>query len=290
MTFSQDRLKLFHTLQKGYEGEVRFYKLLKQHLTSECIVLYDLLLDRNDSLFQLDCIILQQHDIWHLEVKNYEGDFMVKDNTFYGLATEKEIHNPLHQIDRGKRLLKELLEKHGYAFPVKPYVVFVHPEFALYDLQPDLSIILPGQIRRFIYRINQTRSKLSSTQRELARILISLQASISLSDRLPVYDFDALKKGIPCLRCNGYLEISDFHGRALVCDSCGVKESRESAVVRNIDAFRTLFPGKKVTTKAIWAWCGGVISTYKIRKVLLQYFSPVGVKNHLHFVPLETDA
>lgn len=284
MTLPRDALKFYYALEKGYEGEMKFHRLLKEHLASDCIVLYDLLLDSNSSEFQIDCIIIQQRTVWHLEVKNFEGDYILKDNAFYNLATDKEINNPLHQIERGKRLMSELLEKHGYEFPIKSYAIFVNPEFSLYQLPPKLPIVLPGQNRRFIHRIHNTRSKLSSAHHKLAHKLFSLQTSRSLSDRLPDYEFDSLGKGVQCLRCSGFLSVSGFHGRKLECAACGFSESRASAVLRSIVEFSILFPERRITTDVICKWCGGVFSKYKIRNILFQYLRPAGSQTNKYFV------
>lgn len=287
MTLSQDSLTFYRNLQKGYEGEIKFHKLLKKYVVSDCIVLYDLLLDCNDSLFQLDCIIIQQRNISHIEVKNYEGDFMLKDNMLYTCATEKEINNPLGQTERERRLLNELQKKHGYEFPVSSYVVFVNEEFALYLLQPKLPLILPNQIHRFINnKINNTHSKLSSTHYELAHKLLSLRVSKPLSDRLPKYEFEQLRKGIHCLYCDGFLTTGDFHGRKLVCDTCRCMESRESAVLRSVDEYSILFPESKITTNTIWKWCDRILSKFKIRKILFQFLQPVGSQKQMYFVSL----
>lgn len=284
MTLTPDSSNFYYTLQKGYDGEVNFHKHLKKYLTSDCIVLYDLLLDKRETLFQLDCIIIQQRSIWHIEVKNFEGDYILKDNRLYTLPNEKEISNPLNQIERGKRLLNESLEKHGYTFPINPYVVFIHPHFALYQLQTKLPIIIPGQINRFINTINNTHSKITSSHYKLAHTLFSLRHSKSLSSRLPKYEFEQLRKGIRCLHCDGYLTGGDFHKKKLNCDVCGVAESRESAVLRSVDEYSILFPENKITTNIIWNWCGEIISKYKIRRILFQFFQPVDKKKEMHFI------
>ncbi|HLR01250.1 MAG TPA: nuclease-related domain-containing protein [Virgibacillus sp.] len=283
MTLPPDSSTFYHSLQKGYEGEMRWHKTLQKFLSSESIVLYDLLLDRNDSLFQLDCIIIQQRTIKHLEVKNFEGDFVKNDNKFFMLPEKKEVSNPLIQINRGQRLMNELLKQQGYHFPIESYVVFVHTEFALYQLQREIPIILPTQINRFINKINQTHSKINTIHHKLAEKLLSLRTSRPLSNRLPKYEFNQLKNGIQCLNCRGWLA-ENKTGRKLICDLCGGIESRESSVLRNIEEFRTLFPDKKITTESIFVWCGGILSKYKIRKVLSQFLLPTGSRTNMHFI------
>jgi len=283
MDIPSDSTKRHYNLQKGYEGEVKFHTALKENLSSDCLVLYDLCLDEKGSNFQTDCIIIKQRKIYYIEVKNFVGDYMIEDNTLYNLTSKKEVNNPISQMKRGKRLLEELLGKHGFNFPIKPYTIFIHSEFALYQLPTTLPLVLPNQIHRFINNINNTHSKLSSVHYKLAQRLLSVQNPSSSSNQVPEYEFEQLKKGIRCLHCDGYLVDGDFHRRILSCNLCGCPESRESAIIRSVDEYSILFPERKITTNAIWSWCGEVISKYKIRNVLFQFLKPIGEKNRLYF-------
>jgi hypothetical protein len=64
-------------LKKGYEGEVMF-DLLTEKLECDCYILNDLRLKVNNSIFQIDTLIIFQKIIQAFEVKNYEGDFFTK--------------------------------------------------------------------------------------------------------------------------------------------------------------------------------------------------------------------
>src|SRR5699024_3308827 len=133
-------------------------------------------------------------------------------------------------------------------------------------------------------KINNTQSKLTPAHRKLADTLFSLQTTRTLSARIPHFEFDALKKGIPCLKCDKFLVLGGVHGRRLVCNHCSMEEVRESAVLRNIEMFKMLFPERKITTAAIWEWSGKIISKFKIRKILFQFLEPVGARTDKHFL------
>lgn len=284
MNLPVESLNRYHNLQKGFEGEVTFHQFLSKNLDSECIVLYDLLLDSNLSEFQIDCIIIQQREIWYVEVKNISGDFILKDDALISLATGKELNNPLHQINRGTRLLKELQTKHGYRFPVRSYVVFVHSEFALYHLQQKHPIVLPNQIHRFIHNINKTHSTLTPAHHKLAETLCSIQIPPHHPDQIPSYDFNSIKKGIDCLHCKSPLSNSKMSRKRITCHECGFSESHESIVLRSVITFHTLFPKTRITTKNIVDWCDGMFSKFKTRNILYQFFRPVGIKKNMHFL------
>lgn len=267
-------------LQKGYEGEMRFYRQLKQRLDDANIVLYDLSLRADGSTFQLDCVILLQRDILLLEIKHFAGDFQIKNNKWYALATGNEIKNPLNQMERSTYLLTYSLKEMGYRLPVHAYLLFVHPECTLYQSEPIPEIIHPGQINRFITSINEKPSTLTTRHNTLANALFSRRLPESPYDQLPAYDCDQLQKGVHCLYCNGSLHIN---GNTLVCASCDGAESLGSAIVRGVTVFHQLFPDTKITTNRMHAWLGIDVSAYRIRQTLAQYFHSRGKSRHMYF-------
>jgi hypothetical protein len=64
-------------LKKGYDGEVMFDSLTEK-LNCDCYILNDLRLMFNNSVFQIDTLIIFQKIIQVFEVKNYDGDFFTK--------------------------------------------------------------------------------------------------------------------------------------------------------------------------------------------------------------------
>ncbi|AGK53504.1 nuclease-related domain-containing protein [Bacillus sp. 1NLA3E] len=93
MKLSSKDIQQFLTLKKGFEGEAMF-DLLLGNLQSEMIILNDLLFEVNNSLFQIDSLIISQETIYLFEVKNYEVDFYYKSDRFYTMLGT-EIKNPL---------------------------------------------------------------------------------------------------------------------------------------------------------------------------------------------------
>jgi hypothetical protein len=118
-------------LKKGYEGEVKFDSLTAS-IDREFYILNDLLLESNNTTFQIDSLIITQESIIPCEVKNYEGDYYYQDDKFHKCTTRKEITNPLHQLKRSETLLRQLLQKHGFHLPIEGYLIFIHSEFFLY--------------------------------------------------------------------------------------------------------------------------------------------------------------
>jgi hypothetical protein len=59
-------------LEKGFEDEVKF-DLLLEGLPGERLILNDLLLEMNNTSFQIDSLMIAQDMIYTFEIKNMEG-------------------------------------------------------------------------------------------------------------------------------------------------------------------------------------------------------------------------
>jgi len=59
----------------------------------------------------------------------------------------------------------------------------------------------------------------------------------------------------------------------LICDDCNQKEKTTDAIIRCILAFHLLFPKERITSEAIYYWCGNVLSQRSIQRVLTNHFT-----------------
>lgn len=260
--------KNLNNLKKGYEGERKFSLLLEEDLSSQCIRIYDLLLESNRTEFQVDNLLIYQNTIYMNEVKYYKGDFVVKDDNWYLVAPEKEIRNPMLQLQRSVFLLRQILQQIGANFQVEARLIFVHPEFTLYQAPYDNSFVFPTQLNQYIQKLNKTPSKLTDKHHNLAEQFMRRHITTSKHERLPDYHFDQLKKGIVCSSCKGFMEAFTIY--KLQCENCGCVESTETGIMRSIIEFHTLFPNSRITTSVIHNWCNNIHSKKGIRRILMK--------------------
>lgn len=113
MTLSDDDKTRYTTLEKGYEGELKFDSLI-HGLTDNFITLNDLLFEVNNQHFQIDSLMIKQNSINPFEVKNLEGDYYIKNEKWYS-SFSTPITNPISQMERSEVLLRRLLLKLGYS-------------------------------------------------------------------------------------------------------------------------------------------------------------------------------
>ncbi len=275
LELSDEENRYLSNLEKGYQGELQF-DALTQTLTSSCLILNELLLEVEKASFQIDTLILFADTLYIFEIKNNHGDYLYKQEGLTSLTTGASIKNPLDQLNRTKLLFKKLLHQLGYNNKLQGSVVFVNPEFTLYQAQPDLPFIFPTQIKRLLTHLNNQPGKVSTNHYKLANKLVSLHQTESPSNKLPNFHYDELKKGISCSGCESF-SVTASH-KFLMCDDCERRELLETAVMRTVSELMLLFPKKEITSNTIQEWCKVIGSKKKIRRILLKNFDTKGSK------------
>ncbi|MBM7693517.1 hypothetical protein JOC77_002957 [Peribacillus deserti] len=273
MSLSEKERHHYFNLKKGYEGEVLFDSLTEK-LQCECFILNDLLLQLNNTTFQIDSIIISSDSIYFFEVKNYEGDYYYDSERLYK-KPKYEINNPLNQLKRSESLLRLLLQNLGFNIPLISSVVFINPEFTLYQAPLNKPFIFPNQVSRYFENLNTLSTKLDRKHKMLADKLISQHMKDSPFKLLPSYEYEQLRKGITCLVCSSF-SIS-VKGKKCICKECGHEEMVVTAVIRSVNEFKLLFPSQKITTNVIQDWCKVIESKKRIRRILLKNYKIVGV-------------
>lgn len=277
MNLLEKELTYYINLEKGFEGERYFDERWAKHLSDDWIVLNDLTFEVNNTVFQVDSIFICNQAIYLFEIKNFDGDYYIENNKWYSKITNKEIKNPIHQIDRSGSLFRRILQELGYnvsKIPIEYYIIFVNSEFHLYQAPINHQLIFPAQINRFMDKLySKPLPQLIDANFKQAEQLLSVQLTESPYSRLPEYSYDNLKKGIMCRNCRSF--INKISNKNLVCTRCGHSEGIESAILRSVKEYKMLFPRRKVTTGSIYEWCKIIESKKIIRKVLQNNFTLV---------------
>lgn len=279
-TLTKNEENYYWKLEKGFEGEQKFNVFL-DNLTIDAILLNDLLFEKGSNHFQLDKVLITQDTVYVFEVKNYEGDYYIDRDTWFSPA-KKEVTDPLNQLKRSKNLFQPILRELGCKPSLESYLIFINPQFYLYHAPLNPIFVFPTQINRLIKQLNTKTSKLNSHHYNLAERLIALHIQESTYSRVPEYRFDKLKKGIICRNCFTFMNF--MNRKTLDCYRCGFTEGVISAVIRSVEEFKIMFPGRKITTRAIHEWCNVVKSPRTIRRILLGKYKLIGSRNKAYFI------
>lgn len=280
MDLSAKEANYYRNLEKGFEGEKKFDVRL-ENLSDHWLVLNDLLLESNNTLFQIDSSLISHKTVYLFEVKNYDGDFFIDNDRWYTISGA-EIKNPLLQLERSESLFRRVLQNLGFNFTIKSYLIFINPHFHLYQAPLNLPAIFPAQLNRFMKKMEMESSKLNEKHSKLAEQLLSLHLNEYPYIRMPDYHYDQMKKGIACVSCHSFN--NDLREKTLVCKECGCRENADTAVLRSVKEFKNLFPDKKITTTAVHEWCEVVKSKKSIRRILSKNFKPMARGRSSHYL------
>lgn len=262
----------YERLEKGYLGELMFDQFTDR-MGEERYFLKDLLLEANNSVTQVDSTMLVERAVNLFEVKNYEGEYVYDSGKFY-LLNGDEIKNPFEQLGRIESAFRRYIRNLGYNFPIESYLIFVNPEFTLYQAPKNSSIILPTQMNRFITKLDGIPSKLNLKHEVLADKLAAAHLCKNPYSRFPVYDFGSLKKGMLCK--NGHFGTVSVKGNKLTCEICDCIEDLDAAVIRAVKELRLLLPEIKITRPLAMEWCQIVDSKKIFYRILKQLFEKDG--------------
>ncbi|MEH7235080.1 nuclease-related domain-containing protein [Bacillus sp. JJ1562] len=275
---SKDK-QYYTNLKKGFEGELLFDSLTAK-LQCDCLILNDLLLEVNNTTFQIDTSIFIDGKLHFYEVKNFEGDYYYESNKLFK-KPKHEISNPLLQLSRSESLLSQLLRTHGCYLPIDGSVVFINPTFTLYQAPLNLQTLFPSQINNYMRTLDATPSKINEKQKRVADLLVSLHITKSPYTKVPSYRYEGLRKGISCAMCDSFSVV--IEGRKCKCEKCGHKELVSDAVIRAVREFMILFPDQKITTNIIYEWCQVVPTKKWIRQILARNFKIEGIHQWAYF-------
>lgn len=260
-------------MEKGFEGELEFDQW-SEGASSRILILNDLQLECNHTTFQVDSLLITPERIIPCEIKNYDGDYIYKEDNFFRIHSKRKISNPLHQLNRIEILLGQLLQKQSHPPLIKGHVIFINPQFFLYQAPIKEEIIFYPQLPHLFKTLTTKSTEPQNTQYRIAEQLLKAHTTNSPNRNLPAYDESELKKGFYCHACRSF-EIR-VENRKITCMRCQTEENTETAVIRCIDEFKLLFPHEKVTTNAIQNWCQFVLSKKTIGRILKKNYKVKG--------------
>lgn len=263
---------------KGFIGECGIDGQTER-LGPNCLVLNDLQLEIRLAPFQIDTLLIGANKMVLLEIKNFEGVHQWGERKLTkesGLSLE----NPTLQVQKTQTRLEFLLESLGCQMRVEAYVVFINPEFTLYNVPNDAGYILPSQIPEFFRTLQKQLTKPSEEQYELAKALVNLHDP-DYPCKMPEYNFNQLRKGIPCPQCGTLAET--FKGHYQTCVSCGQRMNVKRSIKASIEEFHILFPEEKMSTSRMLEWCGSGDKN-RVYRVLKEGYSAIGKNSGRYYL------
>lgn len=273
--------KWYHyALKKGYKGELCWDEKIER-LRCDCIHLKDLDLKVSRNKFQIDSLLITAHTIYIYEIKNYEGEYILKNGELINYKTRKEIINPAIQVQRTASLLRQLIARMGIRMEVQAYVVYINPGFTLYQEKPQETYLFSSMLNKYLEDLESGKGLLTPKHHDLKEKLIDINKPEHFTDDLPNYTYESLKKGLFCSQCS--FEIPEFTGRMCICPNCNYKEQATAAILRHIEDFCILFPEKKLNKRTIVDWCKHIPSNYTVNAILKKNYKVRGGRRFRYY-------
>ena len=266
MGLSVEDNRRYQNQMKGFQGEQLFDQLIN-HSQQNGYVVNDLFLSSKDTHYQMDSILILNEQLIIYEVKNYTGEYCYENGSLFS-KNGYSLQNPVDQVNRKKAYLNNWLLNNGYPHKTKAYVVFINPDFYIYNLPLTKSILFVGQLERHFKTLTNANESVNAQDKKLAQALANQHNGNYRPDNLPSYGFDSLKKGILCPECFSFAHTDTREKR--ICTTCGHIEKIADAIYRSVLEFQVLFPEVPVSMQTIFAWCGGKYTKPRIRRVLSQ--------------------
>jgi hypothetical protein len=279
MNFNEEEESYYQYKEKGYEGEVIFDKWAEP--LKNFVFLNDANFNVNNNNFQADSLGISSGTLHIFEVKNFEGDYTLDEEDKWRSPKGNLIKNPLLQLQKTETLINQLLKNIGWRINVEAHLVFVNPEFHLYDIPSNLPIIYPTQLLRFREKMLQRSAKTTRSEIQFAEKLLSHLIDELPYSNVPKYTYDGLQKGIVCPGCGV------FYGSVqttLLCGNCGGREKCKEAILRSVSELRLLFPHLKVTSSRVYEWCGIIRDVKTIRRILKGNLQHAGHGKSSHYI------
>lgn len=199
----------------GYKGERKVDHLLERmpfpHLHT--IIPNFQTQSKFGTRYQMDTLIITNRYILLLEIKNIRGHIEFHDNpaqiirTFEGI--QEKLSCPIHQLERNKKALEQLIYPLSTAVPIYSAIVFCHSTAQISSYPKTTKILYKNQVDFFIEKLNTLPEKCTKQEfQKLIRVIKSANNNfkkVPLSARYSI-DITKLNKGVFCIECEGPME------------------------------------------------------------------------------------
>ncbi|GMA08525.1 hypothetical protein GCM10025886_16760 [Tetragenococcus halophilus subsp. flandriensis] len=276
---TKEEANTYQRLKLGYKGEVNFDKLCSYFLDKPFPIIDDITLSYQENVLQMDKIIVNDHTITLIDIKNYHGQYTFVNNAWY--AQQKLLpHNIYEQLRRAKRITKRLLDDFHINMKVEGVLIFMNPqsEITIKDEVAETTLTYE-QIPLWLMSLNENYRKSPANGWEAViqkHIIPSYRADYICSEKR----LAQLKKGIRCQNCGSFDMVQSRY--TINCASCGSNEPKDTAYTRTVCEYGTIMHHYPLKNKAILQFFGDNYNKIYVRKILKKHFIPqknIGKKN-----------
>ncbi|WP_188655302.1 nuclease-related domain-containing protein [Pontibacillus salipaludis] len=220
-------IKSLKMRKAGFWGEQELDYPLSFLPQDQYRVFHDVRLIETNKAFQIDTLILTDHQAIILEVKNISG-IIEFDSTFDQLirklkGREERLPNPLAQLGRQRRQLANWFSSNNFLMPIKCFVVMTHPSCVLKasEINPHQHTITHVEnLQQKIINLKAENISENTLPSNINKIILNSNTPLGPIDVLKKYGihYDDLNKGVECPRC--FMSPMKWTRRRWRCSGC----------------------------------------------------------------------
>ena len=213
--------------------------------------------------YQIDFILILQHCLVILEVKNITGiaRYMPHSNEFQRVKSTGEIEsfrNPFDQVFRHQQLLEMLLKKLNISLPILYAVVMTNPNCTIDTSLKGYPIFHLSHLRKYLSSLvsdsTTPKTNIQRVKKQLLKYAQILQPQKLITE-------NELIRGIICIKCNGQMNYT--HGIS-TCINCGY--ITRLGILETIRDYYLLI-GNQISNERL-RWFSLIDSKYTASKIL----------------------
>ncbi|TDM12251.1 nuclease-related domain-containing protein [Macrococcus lamae] len=269
--FTANQLEDFHTHFNGYKGEQEFVQLVKSF--SDAIILWDLnIRSKFKGSAQFDVIIIHQNTVIHYDIKNYKGQFTMRDGSLVN-DFGRDFKNPDHQLIRAHHILEDVVHHYDNQYVIESYIVFINNQFHLRGNTDNPRWLFRSILNNHLKKYSHSNFMLDDNQ-SLGHHLIKVSHPELNINPLERTSFSMEMIGLKCLYCDTLIREVTTKVKYYKCESCGKNEVIRLITFKSLSDLYYLKGEPFTITEAI-EWCEGV-SRASISRVLATNFKKIG--------------
>ncbi len=257
-------------LQKGFEGEQLYDKILDETGHSAIGIFRDIWIKVGKSLTQIDSLIISDDMVIINEIKNYSGQYAYENN-IWQVGKIQISDDPIIQTKRTSSKLIKIFRENNLQVNVDSKVIFPNPYFIIStdDTTCLSSIIKRDRLKIYMRTFNQLPSWKKSEN------IVELIEAYRIPE--PAYeqdtDFSRLRLGRYCTHCQSY--DYDGHRGFTICKNCHERTDNKDHILTAARDFKVLAHDQRITTAAIHKILNAEISYSTVQRKLRKDCRPV---------------
>ncbi|GMA09348.1 hypothetical protein GCM10025886_25010 [Tetragenococcus halophilus subsp. flandriensis] len=270
---SNDEQKSYQRLQRGFQGELAFDQLCDHFLGNKINCLDDVTIDYQGDVLQMDKIINNRDIIYLVDIKNYQGNYVYKNNSLK-TGDVTFTNNIIEQARRSRRIFTRLFDKHHLQLTIKNVIVFINDKSRI-NLCDDLPEIILNYEEIPTWLMSISHDTQITHRDDWKKLVQKYQVPSFKTSRICTTErFKQLEKGIHCEKCGSFSLKSNRY--TLQC-ACGHIETKQIAFLGTICEYGLIMHHLPLKRSEIVKFFGKNYSTDYIKNTLINYFEPLNV-------------